>query len=150
MADKLPKPYLKYIKSTFDSYDKDGNGKITFTEMETIMKEWRPSLTEDEIKAMIANQDADGSGTIEFPEYLTRAALFFSGSKTEGYLAAFNVFDKDGNGFITASELREVLAGFDLKMTDEEVEEMIKKYDIDKDGQVKFDEFAKMMSNIKP
>ena len=51
----------------------------------------------------------------------------------------FQVFDKDGNGYISAAELRHVMANLGEKLTDEEVEEMIKEADLDGDGQVNFD-----------
>ena len=59
--------------------------------------------------------------------------------------AAFRVFDKDGNGFISASELRHVMNNLGEKLTDAEVDEMIREADVDGDGQVNYDEFVKMM-----
>jgi calmodulin len=66
------------------------------------------------------------------------------------------VFDKDGNGFISAAELRHVMTNLGNmaflvdagswyltyflsgeKLTDEEVDEMIREADIDGDGQVR-------------
>ena len=52
---------------------------------------------------------------------------------------AFRVFDKDGDGFISASELRHVMANLGEKLTDEEVEEMIKEADLDGDGKVNYE-----------
>jgi hypothetical protein len=53
--------------------------------------------------------------------------------------AAFKVFDKDGNGSISAAELRHVMTNLGDKMTDAEVNEMVKKADVDKDGQVNYE-----------
>jgi hypothetical protein len=55
----------------------------------------------------------------------------------EEILEAFKVFDKDGNGFISAAELRHVMTNLGEKLTDEEVDEMIREADIDGDGQVR-------------
>lgn len=52
---------------------------------------------------------------------------------------AFRVFDKDGNGFISAAELRHVMTNLDEKITEEEVNEMIKEADIDGDGHVNYE-----------
>ena len=55
------------------------------------------------------------------------------------------VFDKDGNGFISAAELRHVMTNLGEKLTDEEVDEMIAEADVDGDGQINYEEFVKMM-----
>lgn len=53
---------------------------------------------------------------------------------------AFKVFDKDGNGFISAAELRHVMTNLGEKLSDTEVEEMIREADTDGDGQINYDE----------
>ena len=53
---------------------------------------------------------------------------------------AFKVFDKDGNGFISAAELRHIMTNLGEKLTDEEVDEMIREADVDGDGQINYDE----------
>ena len=52
---------------------------------------------------------------------------------------AFRVFDKDGNGFISAAELRHVMTNLGEKLTDDEVDEMIKEADLDGDGMVNYE-----------
>ena len=52
---------------------------------------------------------------------------------------AFRLFDQDGNGFISATELKTVMTNLGEKITDEEVDEMIREADIDGDGQVDFE-----------
>ena len=49
---------------------------------------------------------------------------------------AFRVFGKDGNRFISAADLRHVMTNLGKKLTDAEVDEMIKEADVDGDGQV--------------
>ena len=58
---------------------------------------------------------------------------------------AFRVFDKDQNGFISAAELRHVMTNLGEKLTDEEVDEMIREVDVDGDGQINYEEFVKVM-----
>ncbi|VDK17898.1 unnamed protein product [Anisakis simplex] len=50
---------------------------------------------------------------------------------------AFRVFDRDGNGFITAEEFRYFMTHMGEQFSDEEVDEMIAEVDIDGDGQVR-------------
>merc|ERR1711982_88797 len=63
----------------------------------------------------------------------------------EELIEAFKVFDRDGNGFISAAELRHVMTNLGGKLTDEEVDEMIREADVDGDGQINYEEFVKMM-----
>jgi len=50
----------------------------------------------------------------------------FDLSRAEEFIRGFQVFDKEGNGFIGAGELRYVLTQLGEKMTDEEVDELLK------------------------
>ena len=51
---------------------------------------------------------------------------------------AFRMFDKDGDGYIDARELRHLLTNLGEKLTDLEVDEMIREVDIDGDGKVNY------------
>ena len=81
-----------------------------------------------------------GNGTIDFPEFLAMMARQVREADTEEEIReAFKVFDKDGNGFISAAELRHVMTNLGEKLTDEEVDEMIREADIDGDGQINYE-----------
>ena len=56
------------------------------------------------------------------------------------------MFDTDGNGFINAAELRQVMLNLGEKLTEEEVEMMIKEANVNGDGLVNYDEFISMMN----
>ena len=80
-----------------------------------------------------------GNGTIDFEEFLQMMAKKMKDTDTEEEMKeAFKVFDRDNNGFISAQELRLVMANLGEKLTDEEVEEMIKEADMNGDGQVDY------------
>lgn len=60
---------------------------------------------------------------------------------------AFRVFDRDGNGYITAEEFRYFMTHMGEQFSDEEVDEMIAEVDIDGDGQVLL--HVKLLGNSK-
>ncbi len=61
------------------------------------------------------------------------------------FLSNTRIISTDGNGFISAAELRHIMTNLGEKLTDEEVDEMIREADIDGDGQINYEEFVKMM-----
>lgn len=54
----------------------------------------------------------------------------------------FLFLDQDGNGFISGAELRAVMTNLGEKVTDREVDEMIREADKDGDGQVNYQGIA--------
>ena len=62
-------------------------------------------------------------------------------------IEAFRVFDKDGNGTISAAELRHVMTNLGEKLTDEEGDEMIREADVNGDGIIDYKEFTKIILN---
>lgn len=52
--------------------------------------------------------------------------------------AAFAVFDKDQSGKISAAELRHVMTNLGEKLSDEEVDEMMREADVDGDGEIDY------------
>jgi len=63
----------------------------------------------------------------------------------EEMMEAFKIFDADGNGNITAEELRQIMENLGEKLTKDEVEAMVKEADTDGDGQINYNEFVRMM-----
>jgi len=61
------------------------------------------------------------------------------------FMEAFKTFDREGQGFIPAAEMRHVLTCFGERLEDEQVEDIIKSTGIHEDleGNVKYEEFIK-------
>lgn len=148
MTEQLTEDQIAEFKEAFALFDKDGDGAITTKELGTVMRALGQNPTELELQEMISEVDTDGTGTIEFPEFLTMMARKMKDTDSEEEIReAFRVFDKDGNGFISAAELRHVMTNLGEKLTDEEVNEMIREADIDGDGQINYEEFVTMMTS---
>ncbi|KAK1441811.1 EF-hand like protein [Babesia gibsoni] len=146
MADQLSEEQIAEFKEAFSLFDRDGDGSITTKELGTVMRSLGQNPTEAELADMIAEIDASGTGAIDFPEFLILMARKMKEGDTEEELVqAFKVFDRDGNGFISAQELRHVMTNLGEKLTNEEVEEMLREADVDGDGKINYEEFVKLM-----
>ena len=81
-----------------------------------------------------------GNGTIDFEEFLKMMKRTMEDTDFENELRkAFEVFDQDGNGFISVAELRHAMTNLGEKLTDEEVDDMMREADIDGDGRVNYE-----------
>lgn len=145
-VEQLPEEQVAEFKEAFSLFDKDGDGVISTRELGTVMRSLGQNPTDSEIQDMINEIDEDGNGTIDFTEFLSLMVRKIQSNNIDDELRdAFKVFDRDGNGLISASELRHVMTNLGEKLTEEEVEEMIKEADVDGDGHVNFTEFVDLM-----
>ena len=61
---------------------------------------------------------------------------------------AFKLFDRDGSGEITASEIKDIL-GSGKKLANESIfDDIIKEVDVNGDGVISFEEFKQMMQKL--
>lgn len=61
----------------------------------------------------------------------------------EDYIRGFQVFDKDGTGYIGVGELRYILTSLGEKLTDAEMDDVLKGVNVTRDGNVNYIEFVK-------
>ena len=146
MSDYIPEEFIEEIRQTFILFDKNQDGTIDLPELGDVFRSLGQHYTEDELKEMIADIDQDQSGSIEFSEFLQLMKRRMRDTETEEELIeAFKVFDRDGNGLITADELRVVFRQIGETLEDKDYENIIKSGDKDNDNALNYDEFIRMM-----
>ena len=62
---------------------------------------------------------------------------------------SFSLYDRDGNGSISLIELHEVLRNLGEKVTDDEINQIIRMADQDGDGEIDYDEFVELRRKLK-
>ncbi|KAK3809399.1 MAG: calmodulin [Benniella sp.] len=130
--DSLSEEQISEFKEAFSLFDKNGDGQANIKELGTIMRSLGQNPTESELRKMINEVNADNTGTIDFPEFLNLMARKMKDTDSEEEIKeAFKTYDKDGDGLISGDELASVMASLGEKLSEAEVEEMIREADVD-------------------
>ncbi|KAL9341715.1 hypothetical protein Peur_065040 [Populus x canadensis] len=105
MVDVFTEKQIAEFQEAFCLFDKDGDGRITFEELATVIKSLDHGATEEDLRHMIREVDVDGNGTIEFGEFSNLMARKIKENDADDELKeAFKVFDKDQDGYISPNE----------------------------------------------
>lgn len=143
---------LSELKEAFRMFDKDGDGTIDSEELTSVMQVLGMNPTAEELEILLNSVDADRNGVIDLDEFVDVMRGHLHHGPSDGaptpedeLREAFAIFDKDGNGFISADELKSALLNLGEKMEDHEVRAMIAAADKDGNGQIDYEEFIAMM-----
>ncbi|GMY18216.1 probable calcium-binding protein CML25 [Fagus crenata] len=134
------------LEQVFKKFDVNGDGKISSSELGSIMGSLGHPATEEELEKMIREVDADGDGYIDLNEFVElNTKGVDSDEALENLKEAFSVYDIDGNGVISAEELLKVMRSLGDECSLAECKKMISGVDRNGDGMISFDEFKVMM-----
>ncbi|XP_037026505.1 troponin C-like isoform X1 [Bradysia coprophila] len=150
IAVSLDQEQQNMFKKAFAMFDTGKTGSIEKEKVRTILNTLGHTYDDMELLSMLDSEDVEGTGKLNF-ESFCRVALHFNEEVDDEALQkelkeAFRLYDKDGNGFIPISSLREILGALDDQLTGEQLNEMIAEIDTDQSGTVDFDEFMEMMT----
>ncbi|XP_052273653.1 calmodulin-beta-like isoform X3 [Dreissena polymorpha] len=148
-VDALTDEDREELSQTFKLFDRDGDGFLTARELGDAMRAMAQHPTEQEIQELIKRPEGaadEGPHLTDFDAFLHIMAKRMTVPEPDDQLLeAFRVFDKEGTGIISAADLRQIVTTMGERLTDEEVEEMIKEADDDGDGQINYQEFTQML-----
>ncbi|VUZ45830.1 unnamed protein product [Hymenolepis diminuta] len=154
MAD-LSKAEIEDIKEVFDLFDFwDGrDGLMDAVKVPDVLRcaDMNPTIA---VCLKHGATKKPGDKQYKFDEFLPIYQSILK-EKEEGtyadFMEAFKTFDREGQGFITAAELRAVLTSYGERLSDEQVDDIIMatKINIDRDGNVRYEDFIKSVLNPK-
>ncbi|KXL46749.1 hypothetical protein M433DRAFT_142996 [Acidomyces richmondensis BFW] len=130
------------FKEAFSLFDKRGVGRVPRDSLGDLLRACgqNPTLAEiRDLEAQVGQKDFDFD---TFTRLLHRPNGFRDPGEPEEYCRGFQVFDKDLTGFIGVGQFRYILTNLGEKMSDEEVDELLKAVDTSS-GELNYVEMVK-------
>ena len=133
--------------------DKNRNGYITPDELYKYYTVIQHELVHDKEKFMAAFNvlDVNGDGKIDYEEFKRMSELMAKsnkGGEINQIHATFRLIDQNRDGYITLEEFHAFFIICGHEISRESVNEIIKGFDINKDGRLSYREFKAMAKKI--
>ena len=131
------------LADVFTQFDRNGDGTLGADEIAAMMK--HIGKTDQHATEFMADLDEDGDGNVTIAEFNQAAIQGRLGSSTQDEMkAAFDIFDLDGDGFVTQHEIERVCEF----LTPAAAQDLIAEVDKNSDGKINFSEWIKAMNDI--
>lgn len=152
MSDYFSPEQVTEFSEVFNLFDKNGDHTIAAHELGTVMRSLGQNPTEAELQEAVREADGDATGFVAFKAFLSvmeaAARKLEAANQDEEVLAAFKVFDVDGDGKISAAELRFALTRIGETLSMEEAKEMIAEAGMDEEGRIDYVKYVKTMKQV--
>jgi calcium-dependent protein kinase len=150
IASQLSEEKIKSLRETFMTLDDNGDGLLTIVELKEGLAKCNLTDIPADLQEILDDVDSDGSGVIDYTEFLAATLDKKVYMQEDVCWSAFRLFDRDGDGKITAAELAVVLKD-DSVAQQAQIQDManlMKELDANGDGEIDFDEFMAMMRGV--
>ncbi|EER06586.1 calmodulin, putative [Perkinsus marinus ATCC 50983] len=143
----LPQEAIDEYRRVFKLIDRENRGVLNPYEIGVLMRALGLSPTEDELKQIMDDYDLTnrkGINIDEFLEVMTRRTHCTGLGKD--LLKAFQLFDRDGNGYLSVRELREKLCSAgDAPFSAKEFDDFLAGVTITSDEQLEYHHLVDLM-----
>jgi len=145
---KLPLSLVENLRDVFSKFDEDHDGTVSGKEILDVFQTLGAIFTrqqcDDVIKSFLGGNI---SGEINFEEMIKMFAHRKSNPKDyqQDLELAFKMFDLDGDGYVCAEDLKQVMKMLGNDLSDEEIRTIYSHLDTDDNGLIDFSEFESIL-----
>ncbi|CAK62506.1 unnamed protein product (macronuclear) [Paramecium tetraurelia] len=145
----LKKEECEKCLEAFKRLDNNGDGVLSEEEIlqGMLMVNINQITSQNMIKEIMSQMDTNDSGKIDFTEFITASVMQEKRILKESLRAAFRLFDLDGNGTISRSEIQEIFGG--IQIDNNAWQEILTSCDDNKDGLIEENEFLALLENLQ-
>lgn len=137
---------LQEAKDAFELFDTTGTNTIEQKELKIALMTLGFNITKEELRTVVSELDSSNSSTIDFKDFVQIVETLLAGRDTIKELTeAFNLFDLDHTGRITAKNIMDVVASMDEQLTEPEIHEIIAEADKRGEGDITLEEFIDLI-----
>eukprot|EP00090_Calanus_glacialis_P002215 TRINITY_DN11663_c0_g1_i1.p1 TRINITY_DN11663_c0_g1~~TRINITY_DN11663_c0_g1_i1.p1 ORF type:complete len:149 (-),score=53.08 TRINITY_DN11663_c0_g1_i1:52-498(-) len=131
----------------FKRFDVNSDGKLSAEELMPALQSLGFDPTQEDVKKLMDAADNDGDGMIEYESEEFVALLDeLDDEPLDKVLEAFKFLDKNGDGQISADELRQLVTKFGTPMSEADADKLIAIADQNGDGVIDYAEFVEMQN----
>ncbi|XP_047002922.1 calcium-binding protein E63-1 isoform X3 [Schistocerca americana] len=141
------------LRTAFGLLDRNRDGRVTASELQFMLTNLGITVSDDIIEQLVKDAGRSENGLIneaEFLQWVARIQALTQDTEgdddvTKDLIAAFRVFDRDCNGYITKDELKSAMDMIGETVTEGDLNEMLAMADVDRDGRINYEEFARLL-----
>ncbi len=146
MTSQITPEQKAEYEEAFCYFDRDHDGAIATSELGAVLKCLGQNPTEAELQSMSKEADKGGKGNIKLEDFMTlMSKMNKSSTSLDDLVNAFKFFDPTGSGLMLASDLKHAMKSIGEKLTDIEVQELLKGVPVDTQGKINYKNFLKSM-----
>ena len=146
MSSDLQEERYKLMRQILDIYDPNDEGTVPTKEISKILKAMGRTLNNDDEQNFREAADPENTGVISKDKFLSTLEEMFSlpDENINELLEAFKVFDVKDTGKISVKNFKNVLVNIGQQFNEEEVNEILKYIDVDRDGNINIKDFIQV------
>ena len=136
------------LRKVFKLLDTNGDGMLSKEELIKGYKDAKITLSEEDLDEFLKRIDNNFNGLIEFEEFIRACSDKKKLLSDENLRIAFDILDADKSGEVSKEEIKHTFFE-NSKISDNVLDEFLKQINKDDNENITFEDFKKIMSEIK-